>query len=194
LGIPRGTLYSKYTQLFVSFLTTAVCHHLGAYMITRTSGGQYTLWISQFAVIVAEDAVLELGKRYGVKDSRESMRHQDSHFISLTLTDIAYLRAFGKAWVILWLSLPFTLNVGTTLVMEAGAATDPPPFGFSVSDLIPISAACGGNWWKIAVDRGLWYLLLSDALYLLDTKTIAGALTATRSGALASALWFTNKM
>lgn len=71
LKIPKGTWMSKYGQLYLGFLMSAVLHHAGAYMIFRRSGGMYTLWLSQAIVITLEDFIIFLGKRAGFTSNGE---------------------------------------------------------------------------------------------------------------------------
>lgn len=67
LRIPRGGLISRYSQLWLGFLVSAIYHHAGAYMIHRNSGSMYFLWFCQAAMITIEDFVIWLGGKVGIK-------------------------------------------------------------------------------------------------------------------------------
>jgi hypothetical protein len=69
LKIPKGTLLSRYTQLWLGFATSAVLHHGGAYMLHRNTGWMYHMWMYQAAAVTFEDFVMWMGKKAGIKES-----------------------------------------------------------------------------------------------------------------------------
>lgn len=43
LNIPRGTLWSRYAQLYCAFFFLSIDHTVAGYMVGRTSGGMFTI-------------------------------------------------------------------------------------------------------------------------------------------------------
>jgi hypothetical protein len=75
ITIPRGTLVSRYTQLYLAFIATTLLHHSGAMNITSSSSennlNQVAFFMLQPVAITFEDFVIYLGKKAGVKESRK---------------------------------------------------------------------------------------------------------------------------
>ena len=67
LGVPRGTLRSRYLQLGVAFAMTTVSHGVGALMMSGRFEGEFGFFMWQPVAIAVEDGVLAVGKRVGVR-------------------------------------------------------------------------------------------------------------------------------
>jgi hypothetical protein len=72
LGLQKGTNLYKYTDLWLSFFFSSLCHWFASYMISRTEGGMFRLWMSQAAIITFEDFAIAFAQRHGIKDSGKS--------------------------------------------------------------------------------------------------------------------------
>ena len=71
LRIQRGTLTSRYLQLYNAFFVSAVIHHIGALNCPYSALARYQfyLFMIQPVAITMEDAAIYLGKRAGLKDT-----------------------------------------------------------------------------------------------------------------------------
>lgn len=67
LGIPRGTLRSRYAQLGVAFAMTTVSHQIGGLMMSGRFENEFGFFMLQPVAIAVEDGVLAVGKRLGFK-------------------------------------------------------------------------------------------------------------------------------
>ncbi|PMD36334.1 hypothetical protein L207DRAFT_516028 [Hyaloscypha variabilis F] len=103
ITIPRGTLVSRYTQLYLTFIATTLVHHSGAMNITSTSSennlNQVAFFMLQPVAITFEDFVIYLGKKAEVKESR--------------LT-----RALGSLWTFAWFT--YTLRYAFAFLANTG--------------------------------------------------------------------------
>lgn len=74
--IPKGTLTSKYLQLFMAFATSAAIHQLGALNCPQSSSSnnwaQALFFLIQPLAITCEDLALFLGKKAEIKRSCKS--------------------------------------------------------------------------------------------------------------------------
>ena len=67
LGIPRGTLRSRYLQLAVAFAMMTVSHWVGALMMSGRFEGELGFFMLQPVAIAVEDGVVAVGAKLGVK-------------------------------------------------------------------------------------------------------------------------------
>ncbi|KAH7075826.1 membrane bound O-acyl transferase family-domain-containing protein [Paraphoma chrysanthemicola] len=84
LGLRKGSFGSKYLQLFTGFAISGIIH-AGASMVVHRSldeDAAFATFIGQAVIIMAEDHVIALGKRLGLRDS-------------------AFWRLVGFAWTVL---------------------------------------------------------------------------------------------
>lgn len=76
--IKKGTLLSRYGQLYLGFITSGILHAIAA-MNIADDGTVASMWLelSYFLVqplaITFEDIVKDLGKQWGIKESRKSL-------------------------------------------------------------------------------------------------------------------------
>jgi hypothetical protein len=74
IPIRHGTLVSRYTQLYLAFITTTAIHHIGAMNMPTSSNAnnlsQVAFFMLQPVAITLEDFVVYLAKKAGVKESR----------------------------------------------------------------------------------------------------------------------------
>ncbi|KAA1477250.1 hypothetical protein DENSPDRAFT_844450 [Dentipellis sp. KUC8613] len=96
LGFKRGTTASSYTQLYIAFILSGIQHSGGDYMADPTLWRQsftanplfyqsFTFFFSQAVAITGEDAVIWVGMKLGVRESRAT-------------------RVLGYAWTFVWFS------------------------------------------------------------------------------------------
>jgi hypothetical protein len=69
LRIPKGTHWARYTELHLAFFFSTLYHIAASYLIGRTEGGMFRLWMSQATCIMIEDYVVHLGKQWGFKEN-----------------------------------------------------------------------------------------------------------------------------
>jgi len=71
LGLRKGTFASKYIQLYVGFLVSAIAHGGAAVLMSGewVDDGSLAYFLGQATIIMVEDHVIDLGKRMGFKDS-----------------------------------------------------------------------------------------------------------------------------
>ncbi|RAK98991.1 wax synthase family protein [Aspergillus ibericus CBS 121593] len=169
LQLPKGSLVRKYTQLFASFYISALTHHAGSYLVGRNTGGMYSLWLGQAAIIMLEDLVIHYGKRWGIKDT-------------------PYLQFLGKIWVCAWFCLPTNFPTGAGVVIHNGAGLDPAPFNFSTAAQFPASSWASKSLFSFAADRGAVFYLLSKALNILEATSWRDAVEAV-AGATGALVW-----
>ncbi|CZR61800.1 uncharacterized protein PAC_11697 [Phialocephala subalpina] len=87
LGLPDGSFRSKYSQIWIGFLVSALSHHAGATVGCFEDGGywQFVYFMIQPAGIMLEDLAIHVGKIYGLKWSN-------------------WMNRLGVLWTILWFS------------------------------------------------------------------------------------------
>ncbi|KAL5325817.1 hypothetical protein ACEPPN_006950 [Leptodophora sp. 'Broadleaf-Isolate-01'] len=71
--IQKGTLTSRYLQLYLAFIASGLLHHLGALNLpsssTKNNWNQLAYFFMQPIAITVEDIVIYLGKKAGIKKS-----------------------------------------------------------------------------------------------------------------------------
>ncbi|KAH6717988.1 membrane bound O-acyl transferase family-domain-containing protein [Leptodontidium sp. MPI-SDFR-AT-0119] len=71
--IQKGTLTSRYLQLYLAFIASGLLHHLGALNLpsssTKNNWNQLAYFFMQPIAITVEDIVIHLGKKAGIKKS-----------------------------------------------------------------------------------------------------------------------------
>ncbi|KIX08170.1 uncharacterized protein Z518_02826 [Rhinocladiella mackenziei CBS 650.93] len=118
-GVKRGSLASRYLQLYNAFFISALIHHVGALNIPYSSSvwDQFIFFMMQPVAITIEDFAIYLGKRAGLKESWKT-------------------RAVGYAWV--WCVLSYTLRFAIKSFMDVGLGSARHPFveKFSIMDRV----------------------------------------------------------
>lgn len=73
--IPKGTLCSRYVQLYLSFFLSGLIHHIGVMNVPYTIGVSYQVffYMIQPLAITVEDAVIHWGKKVGIKEGGEQL-------------------------------------------------------------------------------------------------------------------------
>lgn len=131
LGLQRGSLTSRYLQLYISFGISCLYHEFEMFSVTRTDMGEFAFFMSQPVAITLEDLVQWLWQ----KATREEQRRE--------LTRLATM--FGYSWVILWFSysLPFYLKGlrDADIIRDAILGSRPFDFGESSMDLLKSNLA-----------------------------------------------------
>lgn len=74
ISIKKGTLKSRYIQLYLAFATSAIIHAIGAMNIAGENTAsnmwpQLNYFLVQPLAITFEDFIIYQGKRWGVKES-----------------------------------------------------------------------------------------------------------------------------
>ncbi|KAH8592489.1 membrane bound O-acyl transferase family-domain-containing protein [Bisporella sp. PMI_857] len=93
-GFRKGSFMSRYSQVWVAFLASAVMHHSGAMVAAYEDGGfwQAAYFMVQPVAYMMEDFVMFLGRRAGIEAS-------------------GWTRAIGRLWVFLWFSVTMRFMV-----------------------------------------------------------------------------------
>ena len=65
LGFRKGTIASKYTQLYVGFLVSALIHEVGALCAVHHDTGELRFFLLQAVAITFEDIAIACAKRLG---------------------------------------------------------------------------------------------------------------------------------
>ena len=73
LDLPKGDV-SKYTELWLAFFFSSLVHSVSGYFVGRSTGGMFTIWMAQAAIITIEDYVIKYAQQYGIKDSSTCAR------------------------------------------------------------------------------------------------------------------------
>ncbi|KAF3395633.1 O-Mevalon transferase yanI [Talaromyces pinophilus] len=172
LRIPRGSLISRYSQLWLGFLVSAIYHHAGAYMIHRNSGSMYFLWFCQAAMITIEDFIIWVGGKAGIPKN-------------------TFTKALGTIWLCIWLSSPFAGVTGANLFMTAGnAANDAHPI-HSILGHFRYFDGCN-SFFEIIADRWAVFCILIEAFDLLAARRFGQVLAAVPGVVIAGSLLWSN--
>jgi Membrane bound O-acyl transferase family len=77
-GVKKGTLTSRYLQLYNAFLVSALIHHIGSLNIPYTPAVQYQFlfFMMQPVAITIEDFAIYLGRKAGLKESCKNFFHK----------------------------------------------------------------------------------------------------------------------
>ncbi|TFY59551.1 hypothetical protein EVG20_g7751 [Dentipellis fragilis] len=112
LGFQRGTTGSSYTQLYVAFFLSGVMHMGGDYMVNPALiGSSFPFFIYQAIAITAEDTVIALGKRMGMRESRATrVLGYGCTFAWLSWSTAGYIDWSIGAGVGLVEALPFSVS------------------------------------------------------------------------------------
>lgn len=124
MTIKKGSLVSRYGQLYLAFAASAFLHHFPALMHgtggEKVNQNQLVYFLIQPLAITAEDVVIYLGKKAGIKQSCESsnrskLRPGSTPRKKATDVTIGKTRALGKIWTFSWftccLRLMFQPNI-----------------------------------------------------------------------------------
>lgn len=102
-GLRDGSFMSRYSQLWVGFLVSALSHHAGATVGCFEDGGYWQLvyFMLQPAGIMLEDLMIHVGRIYGVEKNGWCLfsLHYRTRADFLDL-----IRRLGVLWVIIWFS------------------------------------------------------------------------------------------
>jgi len=107
-GFKRGTNASSYTQLYTAFFLSSIIHGTGDITVGWRYGGKsMPFFLIQAVIITAEDAVIALFCKMGIRQSR-------------------WTRLLGYIWVIAWGI--YTSSMYMNVALEAGWALSEWPF------------------------------------------------------------------
>lgn len=194
LRIPRGGLISRYSQLWLGFIVSAVLHHAAAYNLHRSSGSMYFLWISQATMITIEDFIKWLGGKAGIKKNSKCSPGQQrvkSHVDADHGGLLEFTKALGTIWLCVWLSSPFAGVTAANLFMTAGqAANDPHPI-HSILSHFRYFEGCN-TFFEIIADRWVVFCILIEGLEILAARRFSRVLTALPGVAIAGSLLWSN--
>ena len=87
LDLSKGDV-SKYAELWLVFFFSSLIHSVSGYFVDRSTGGIFTIWLAQAAIITIEDYVIKYAQQYGIKDSSTCAR-SCSTFAYCSCTDIS---------------------------------------------------------------------------------------------------------
>ncbi|KNG46361.1 dna-binding protein hexbp [Stemphylium lycopersici] len=93
LGIPKGSLASRYGQLYLSFAFSCLVHEYQMFMVTRKDMGEFVFFMSQPIAITVEDFAQYLWRRLRSRAAGSNM------------SDPASSTYVGYIWVFLWFSI-----------------------------------------------------------------------------------------
>ncbi|KAJ9630282.1 hypothetical protein H2204_008500 [Knufia peltigerae] len=104
LGVTKGSIISRYLQLYNAFFLSAVMHHVGSLNnpYSPMAWAQVAFFLMQPVAITFEDLAIYLGEQAGLEKNRK-------------------IKALGFAWVCLALS--YTLRYAAAAVYAAGLGT-----------------------------------------------------------------------
>jgi hypothetical protein len=92
-------------QLYLAFIATTFIHHLGALNLPESSNAnnlnQVAFFMLQPVAITAEDFVVYLGKRAGLKESRKFYAMPSMQILMMWAL-LGLTRAIGSLWTFAW--------------------------------------------------------------------------------------------
>lgn len=94
LGFRKGSLASKYTQLYVTFGISCVFHQFQMFFVTRRDMGEFAFFMLQPVAIAVEDLVQWLYKQLRGTSSAGSLE-----------------KLVGYVWVVVWFSFSLHLYI-----------------------------------------------------------------------------------
>jgi hypothetical protein len=110
LGLRKGSLASRYTQLYISFGISCLVHQYQMFNVTRRGMGEFIFFMSQPIAISVEDLVQWVWRLYIKKTPT------DRRWGTLFSTSVGY------CWVFLWFS--FSLPIYVKGCRDAGIVRD----------------------------------------------------------------------
>jgi hypothetical protein len=136
--VKKGTLVSRYLQLYNGFLISALIHHIGSLNTPYNPSVKYQFifFMSQPIAITIEDFAIYLGKKAGIKESCKRPLCPQVNRWNTADGLTGKTRAIGYAWVGAVLS--FTLRYCTKFFfdMNLGAVRNPIVAKFSIMDRV----------------------------------------------------------
>ena len=99
LGIPKGSLASRYGQLYISFAVSCLVHEYQMFMVTRRDMGEFMFFMSQPIAITVEDLAEWLCRRLRPRAAGSNR------------SDPASCTYVGYVWVFLWFSISLPVYV-----------------------------------------------------------------------------------
>lgn len=102
LQLPKGSLSSRYVQLYIGFSVTAASHIMGAFCATRYELGEIKFYLGQALAITFEDAVIAVAKRQRIQEA-------------------PWTRGLGYIWTLAWFSFSLRGYIGG--IAGAGIST-----------------------------------------------------------------------
>ncbi|KAI9698089.1 MAG: hypothetical protein M1820_007597 [Bogoriella megaspora] len=99
LGLRKGSVASRYTQLYLSFAISCLYHEFEIFSVTRRDMGEFAFFLSQPVAITAEDIVQWIWRK--LQPDQEP-----------SPTSVACAKMIGYSWVFAWFSwsLPIYLK------------------------------------------------------------------------------------
>ena len=110
LGLPKGSIGSRYVQLYTAFLLSTLIHVSGGLHAARQDLGEMQYYLSQAIAITFEDAAIAVAQKFGYRGGRAA-------------------RVAGYLWVIGWCT--WSLRVQVHGHIQAGM-WDPKMVPFSI--------------------------------------------------------------
>jgi hypothetical protein len=107
LGFRKGSLGSKYTQLYVGFLTTGAIHMVGGFYARGRDLGDMPFFLGQAAAITFENMVMACVSRMGYKTEGPG----------------PWARILGYVWVAAWLGFSMRASIAAGRGLELRTAT-----------------------------------------------------------------------
>jgi hypothetical protein len=76
--VKKGTLTSRYLQLYNAFFVSALIHHIGSLNIPYTPAVrcQFLFFMMQPVAITIEDSAIYLGRKVGLKESCKNLFYE----------------------------------------------------------------------------------------------------------------------
>ncbi len=124
LHFRKGTVGSKYTQLFISFAISFAFHRFQMFNVTRKDSGEFAFFMLQPVAITIEDLISWIFcKCFGSNKSNAGVRYQ---------------KILGYAWVFFWFSFCLSLYIkglrDADIIRDALFENRPFELGFSLGE------------------------------------------------------------
>ena len=128
LRVRKGTLVSRYVQLYNAFFISALIHHVGALNLPYSSlvWSQFYFFMMQPIAITIEDLAIYLGKKVGLTKTCRLPRAPIFDSRSRPDLPAGKTKAAGYVWVGCVLS--FTLRYAIKAFVDAGLCSMRHPF------------------------------------------------------------------
>jgi hypothetical protein len=121
LGLSKGTIASRYSQLYLTFAMSCLYHEFEIFNVTRHDVGELAFFMSQPVAITAEDFVQSAWRKFRGESQSDGR--------------VRFDKAMGYIWVFLWFSysLPTYVKGIRDADIIRDAILDTWPFGMGSS-------------------------------------------------------------
>lgn len=132
LGLRKGSVRSRYTQLYITFAISCMVHQFQMFNVTRKDMGNFAFFMSQPVAITAEDVVQWAWRRW--RGERENDANE------------RFEKSIGYTWVFLWFSYCLSIYIkglrDAHIIRDALLDTEPfklgSSFGLALLDALKV--------------------------------------------------------